>query len=167
MENGYVSNAAYFTLHVRGTPNENTFRASENGLRVTRTMLDRDGVPLAGKDVRQGDIVVIKTEVTTMSGALQNVVVQSPLPAGLEVENPRLTTTESLPWVQSIDTPQHADIRDDRVLFFVDVTGKLAFYTVARAITPGEFRLPPAQAEAMYAPAFRATEGMSTFKVLR
>jgi len=91
------------------------------------------------------------------------------LPGGLEVENPRLSTTESLPWIQSIVTPQHADIRDDRVLFFVDLAAgsKLAFYTVARAITPGEFRLPPAQAEAMYAPAYRATEALGKFRIRR
>src|SRR5688500_19602226 len=100
---------------------------------------------------------------------MQNVVIQVPLPAGLEDENPRLSTTESLPWVGNLAAPQHADIRDDRVLFFVDLHsyGKLSFYTVARAITPGEFRLPPAQAEAMYAPAFRATENLSKFRVTR
>jgi len=56
-----------------------------------------------------------------------------------------------------------------RVLFYLEVNtiGKQAFYTVARAITPGEFRLPPAQAEAMYAPAFRATEALARFKVTR
>ena len=131
--------------------------------------MDRGGTPLVAKDVKQGDIVVIHTEIGSISGAMQNVVIQVPLPAGLEVENPRLSTTESLPWVQNITAPQHADIRDDRVLFFVDLPayGKLSFYTVARAITPGEFRLPPAQAEAMYAPAFRATEALSHFKVTR
>ena len=94
---------------------------------------------------------------------MQNVMIQVPLPAGLEVENPRLSTTENL------FMPQHADLRDDRVLFFVDLHahGKQVFDTVARAITPGQFRLPPAQAEAMYAPSFRATEGMGTFKVTR
>jgi uncharacterized protein YfaS (alpha-2-macroglobulin family) len=169
MENGYVADAAYFTVRVRGTPSESTFRPYADGLRLTRTFMDRGGTPLVAKEVKQGDIVVIRTEIESTAGAMQNVVIQVPLPAGLEVENPRLSTTESLPWVQNLAAPQHADIRDDRVLFFVDVNayGKLAFYTVARAITPGEFRLPPAQAEAMYAPAFRVTEGLGTFKVMR
>jgi alpha-2-macroglobulin len=167
MENGYVADAAYFTVRVRGTPTESTFRPSAEGLRLTRTFMDRGGTPLVAKEVKQGDIVVIRTEIESTAGAMQNVVIQVPLPAGLEVENPRLSTTESLPWVQNLAAPQHADIRDDRVLFFVDVnaTGKLAFYTVARAITPGEFRLPPAQAEAMYAPSFRVTEALAKFKV--
>jgi uncharacterized protein YfaS (alpha-2-macroglobulin family) len=168
-ENGYVPNAAYYALRVRGTPAEETFTASSEGLRVQRTFLTRDGVPLTSNEVRQGDIVVIRTDVASVSGPMQNVVVQNVLPAGLEVENPRLTTTETLPWVQSISMPQHADIRDDRVLFFVDLDSHapLAFYTVARAITPGTFKLPPAQTEAMYAPAFRATEPLRTFKVVR
>ncbi|HEV7765853.1 MAG TPA: MG2 domain-containing protein [Thermoanaerobaculia bacterium] len=164
-EDGYKKDAAYFTVRVRGTPTAASFNASANGMRIVRTLLNRDGIPLAGNNVKQGEIVVIRTQVVTTSGPLQNVVIQNPLPAGLEVENPRLSTTESLPWVQTLDAPQHADIRDDRVLFFVDLNGTATFYTVARAITPGEFRLPPAQAEAMYAPAFRATEGVGTFKV--
>jgi alpha-2-macroglobulin len=167
LENGYVADAAYYTVRVRGTPVESTFRASADGMRITRTFLDRDGVALKANAVKQGDIVVIRTDVAPTSGRLDNVVIQNPLPAGLEVENPRLTTTESLPWVQKIAGAQHTDIRDDRVLFFVDLTEGVSFYTVARAITPGEFRLPPAQAEAMYAPRFRATEGMGTFRVTR
>jgi uncharacterized protein YfaS (alpha-2-macroglobulin family) len=169
MENGYVADAAYYTVRVRGTPSEATFRPYADGLRLTRTFMDRGGIPLIAKEVKQGDIVVIRTEIESTAGAMQNVVIQVPLPAGLEVENPRLSTTESLPWVGNLAAPEHADIRDDRVLFFVDVnaTGNLVFYTVARAITPGEFRLPPAQAEAMYAPAFRATEELAKFKVTR
>ncbi len=168
MENGYKADAAYFTVRVRGTPSESSFRPAADGIRLTRTFMDRDGTPLAAHDMQQGEIVVIRTEVQSTSGPLQNVVIQVPLPGGLEVENPRLSTTESLPWIQSVSTPQHADIRDDRVLFFVDLAAdKLAFYTVARAITPGEFRLPPAQAEAMYAPAFRATEGLGKFRITR
>lgn len=166
MENGYVPNAAYFTVRVRGTPEESTFRASADGIRLTRTFMDRNGVALPANDIKQGEIVIIRTEIESTSGPMENVVIQIPLPAGLEVENPRLSTTESLPWIQSIASPQHADIRDDRVLFFVDLGGeKQAFYTVARAITPGQFRLPPAQAEAMYAPAYRATEALATFGV--
>jgi alpha-2-macroglobulin len=169
LESGYTPNAAYFAQRARGTPDEATFKPSNEGIRLNRTFLTREGTPLAGNEVRQGEIVVIRTEVASINGPMQNVVVQNVLPAGLEVENPRLTTTESLPWVQSISMPQHADIRDDRVLFFVDLDGyaTLTFYTVARAITPGTFKLPPSQAEAMYAPVFRATEGLGTFKVTR
>jgi len=164
-ESGYVPDAAYYSVRVRGTPSSSV--ASAKGLTVTRTFLDRDGKALAAKDVPQGDIVVIRTEVASTSGPLQNVAIVNPLPGGLEVENPRLSTTETLPWVQSIVAPQHADIRDDRVVFFVDLQAstKLTFYTVARAITPGEFKLPPAQVEAMYAPMFRATEIAGTFRV--
>lgn len=164
-ESGYVPDAAYYSVRVRGTPSSSI--ASAKGLTVTRAFLDRDGKALSATDVPQGEIVVIRTEVASTSGPLQNVAIVIPLPGGLEVENPRLSTTETLPWVQSIVTPQHADIRDDRVVFFVDLQAstKLTFYTVARAITPGEFQLPPAQAEAMYAPMFRATETAGKFRV--
>lgn len=168
-EPGYVANAAYYIIRTRGTPTEEGFRASSSGLNLKRDLLDRYGQPLSGNSVAQGDIVVIRTTVESTSGHVDNVVVQNLLPAGLEVENPRLATTESLPWVNQIAAPQHADIRDDRVLFFVDLSPgeKPAFYTVARAVTPGEFKLAPAQAEAMYVPTIRATEALGTFKVTR
>ena len=54
---------------------------------------------------------------------------------------------------------RHFDLRDDRILIFTDLPADSwqEFYALARAVSPGKFRLPPVQAEAMYDPALRAT----------
>ncbi|MEZ5857250.1 MAG: alpha-2-macroglobulin [Hyphomicrobiaceae bacterium] len=89
------------------------------------------------------------------------------LPAGLEVENPRLIDSgdvKSLAWLQRGRTPQHTDFRDDRVVaafsFFGDrqpsgakaesVTASVAY--IVRAVTPGTYVHPAATVEDMYVP---------------
>jgi hypothetical protein len=77
------------------------------------------------------------------------------LPAGFEVENPRLQSREVLPWVADQKTRvDYLDLRDDRVLFFLPLNaGQTVTYTYTlRAITAGAFRMPPVKAEAMYDP---------------
>jgi uncharacterized protein YfaS (alpha-2-macroglobulin family) len=88
------------------------------------------------------------------------VVIEDLLPSGLEVENPRLKTTESLPWVtDATDDLSYLDLRDDRILIFADLPANtwVTLYALTRAVAPGSFRLPPAHAEAMYDPRLQAT----------
>lgn len=59
------------------------------------------------------------------------------------------------PWAMQFYSPwSHTEIRDDRVLLFADQLppGVHVASFVARATTPGQFVLPPAHAEEMYAP---------------
>jgi hypothetical protein len=118
----------------------------------------------------QGDLIVLRTQIRSLSGNLENVVIQNLLPSGVEVENPRLKSAETLPWVTDANLePAHLDLRDDRVLSFVDLPPNewRTSYALLRAVTPGTFRLPPIQAEAMYDPAIRTTgdRGMIEVKV--
>jgi uncharacterized protein YfaS (alpha-2-macroglobulin family) len=99
-----------------------------------------------------------------------NVAIVSLLASGVEVENPRLETTEQLPWVNDANLRAvHQDLRDDRFLLFTDLPANSwqTFYTLVRAVAPGTFRLPPVHAEAMYNPAIRGTsaKGEVTVKV--
>jgi uncharacterized protein YfaS (alpha-2-macroglobulin family) len=95
-----------------------------------------------------------------VSGPVQNVAVVNLLPSGLEVENPRLQSTEQLPWVTDAEfSLAYLDLRDDRILVFADLLPPntwQTYYTLVRAVAPGKFRLPPVHAEAMYNPALRA-----------
>src|SRR6185295_12228555 len=94
MDPGYASGAAFFSAVVRGIPTDARFAPASAGLEVERAFLGRDGTPLDLAAVRQGDLVVMRTRLRSTSGALDNVVLEGLLPAGLEVENPRLATTE-------------------------------------------------------------------------
>jgi uncharacterized protein YfaS (alpha-2-macroglobulin family) len=160
MDVGYESGAAFFAFHSRGIPLDARFIAEKAGLEVHREFLTRTGSPLDVAAITQGDLIVLRTKVRSLSGALENVVIQNLLPSGVEVENPRLKSTEMLPWVTDANLePAYQDLRDDRVLFFTDLPEDewRTTYTLLRAVTPGTFRLPPVQAEAMYDPAIRVT----------
>jgi uncharacterized protein YfaS (alpha-2-macroglobulin family) len=160
MDPGYKPGAAFFSLLTRGVLTDDAFKPASAGLEIQREILNRDGGALDLANVRQGDLVVIKTKVRSVSGPVQNVVIVNLLPSGLEVENPRLQTTEQLPWVTDANLqPAYMDLRDDRILLFADLPADSwqTFYTLVRAVAPGQFRLPPVQVEAMYNPALRAT----------
>ncbi len=74
----------------RGVPTDDAFKPSKAGLEIERQFLNREGQALDLSDVKQGDLVVIKTRVRSVSGPVQNVAIVNLLPSGLEVENPRL-----------------------------------------------------------------------------
>jgi hypothetical protein len=150
---GYVPGAAYYSLVTRGVRNIVAFKPTSDGIKVTRDLLTRDGKPLDPAGVRQGDLLVCVTKVESTNGRLDNVVVQNLIPAGLEVENPRLATTESFTWISGeVSACTNTDIRDDQVLYFVELpeTGARTYYTLLRAVTPGVYVQPPVYAEAMY-----------------
>ncbi len=168
MNGGYKSGAAFYSVLTRGVPTDGAFKPASAGLEIQREFLNREGQTLNLGDVKQGDLVVIRTKVRSTSGPVSNVAIVNLLPSGLEVENPRLQTTEQLPWVNDANfQPEYMDLRDDRILLFADLPPDTwqTFYTLVRAVAPGQFRLPPVQVEAMYNPALRATGERGTMEV--
>jgi uncharacterized protein YfaS (alpha-2-macroglobulin family) len=169
LEAGYEPGSCYYSVRTRGIPSGAAYSPQASGLEVARTYLGRDGKPVEANTVAQGALVVVRFAVRATSGAVANVVLENLLPAGLEVENPRLSTTERLPWMEDPGqaSPAHLDLRDDRILLFTDLPKSdwQVHYALLRAVTPGVFRLPPAQAEAMYAPEVRASGEAATFTV--
>lgn len=165
---GFTPGACYYSVRTRGIPSPTAYSPQAAGLEVMRQYLTRDGKPLSGS-VPQGALVVVKFAVRATAGPVANVVLENLLPAGLEVENPRLSTTERLPWMEADAQADTAtlDLRDDRVLLFTDLPDKRwhAYYALLRAVTPGIFTLPPAQAEAMYAPELRGSGPLGKFTV--
>jgi uncharacterized protein YfaS (alpha-2-macroglobulin family) len=104
----------------------------------------------------------------TSADAGGRVLVVDRLPAGLEVENPRLVDSgdvKSLAWLKKGREAQHTEFRDDRVVaafsFFGEgggrrggngdpqpVSASVAY--IVRAVTPGSYVLPAATVEDMY-----------------
>ena len=168
MNGGYKSGSAFYSVMTRGVQKDDAFQPASAGIEIQREFLDRDGKAIDLNNVHQGDLVAIKTKVRSTSGEIHNVVVVNLLPSGLEVENPRLSSTEQLPWVTDANfQPRYMDLRDDRILLFADLPADSwqTYYTLVRAVAPGSFRLPPVQAEAMYNPAIRGTGARGTMEV--
>ncbi|WP_243312266.1 alpha-2-macroglobulin family protein [Fundidesulfovibrio agrisoli] len=151
--------ALFYSLDTRGIPEASTYAPFAKGLEVKREFLGRDGKPLDVARLPQGTPVVVKTSVRSTAGPVAHVVLTQLLPSGLEVENPRLATTDKLPWMESEPAQtNYADYRADRVNVFLDLPGDkwVDAYTLCRAVIPGTYALPPVQAEAMYAPELQA-----------
>lgn len=171
VEDGFEPGACYYSVRTRAVPTPAAYAPQSSGLAVERTFLTRDGAPLPpDAALPQGALVVVKFAVRATKGRVANVVLENLLPAGLEVENPRLATTERLPWMEAAQeetTPAYLDLRDDRTLTFTDLPDDKwhVTYALLRAVTPGSFTVPPAQAEAMYAPELRASGPISKLTV--
>lgn len=169
LDAGYSPGSAFFSLVERGIPTDAAFQPRSAGLEIERRILDHKGGEVNLAAVRQGDLLVLVTRVRSVSGPVENVAVESLLPSGLEVENPRLETTEDLPWVSENNlNPAYVDFRDDRIVLFTDLPANTwqQSYALVRAVTPGRFRLPPVHAEAMYNPALQATGPRGTIEVI-
>ena len=124
----------------------------EREIQVSRRYFNKDGEELSRQFVH-GDLVVAEITVKALTANLENVVVVDMLPAGFEIENPRLESRAGIPWLKAQDfKPDYLDIRDDRLIFFGTFPRQRErkFYYALRAVTQGEFTLPPIAAEAMY-----------------
>ncbi|MDQ7830832.1 MAG: alpha-2-macroglobulin [Desulfovibrionaceae bacterium] len=160
MDGGYEPGAAFFCVETRGVPLMSAYRPERAGLEIVREYLDRQGNPLAGDTVPQGTLLVQKTAVRSLSGPVENLVLQNLLPTGVEVENPRLASTEKLPWMTGDDLEaDYVDYRGDRVNVFADLPDEKwrSHFSLLRAVTPGTFHVPPPQVEAMYDPSLLAS----------
>jgi uncharacterized protein YfaS (alpha-2-macroglobulin family) len=143
---------------------------AEHGLKIHRKYLSLDGKELAGT-VRTGDLV--RVELTIEGPANQsNLVIEDLLPAGLEVENPRLETAAKLDDDsenrQATFGNGRVDMLDDRVIIAGHMPGvaKAHCSYLARAITPGVYTVPPVRCEAMYDLNTNALSGSGKLTVL-
>jgi hypothetical protein len=147
-----------------------SYKVGGNGLSVSRTYRTLDGEVVDPSDaatLKLGDLMYVEVEVGNTSGvSIQNIALVDRLPAGFEIENPRLGRSVKLDWVEADDV-WHVDfqnMRDDRIEAFGTLgpnTSKKIVYTV-RAVTSGKFTIPPVEAEAMYDPTLWAREAGGT-----
>ncbi len=149
------SGTCYFAWRAEGIPSALRVTESDQDISVRRRFLNDQGIPLNYNDISQGQLVIAKITLKSLNESLENVAVIDLLPAGFEIENPRLESRKSLNWLKADNyLPDYLDIRDDRLVFYGDLARgrEINFYYALRAVTAGTFRLPPARAEAMYNP---------------
>jgi uncharacterized protein YfaS (alpha-2-macroglobulin family) len=121
--------------------------------------------------VRAGDLVRVRVRLATPR-ARRDVVVDVPIPAGLEIVDATLASGPSTGGESDgggFWSPfDHRERRDDRMVLFSDVlpAGFHETTFVARATTPGTFVSRPAQAEEMYAPEVFGRSDGGVFRVL-
>jgi hypothetical protein len=143
-------------------------------------------VPETGtSSFKGGDLVLADVLVVTPSPR-EIVVIDDPLPAGFEAVDAHLATTGARYDVDSADARADGnddddddvgrssgrssfvrEIRDDRVLFFVDhlSAGMFRYRYLARATTNGSFVVPPTKVEEMYTPEVFGRTGADLIKI--
>jgi len=102
---------------------------------------------------KQGQLIVCKIALTGGPRSAENIAITDLIPAGFEIENPRLSTSTNFNWKNKNEmSVQYMDIRDDRLIVFTNLTANKTkdFYYMLRVVNKGEFQLPIIGAEAMY-----------------
>ena len=135
-------------------------------IRVRRNWLDRHGNQIDREAIRVGDLVVVEVTLEAIGrNSIESIAIVDPLPAGFEVENPRLQTSD-----QSANTSvaSHTEFLDDRVVLFSDAPAKpRTFRYSIRAVTEGQFAVPPIQATCMYNESIESVSGAGKIRVAR
>ena len=160
--------SCYYYWSAFGIQRDSFIEEYERELQVRRRYFNKDGEELTGTFIH-GDLIVSEITVKALTANLENVVVVDMLPTGFEIENPRLESRAGIPWLKAQGfKPDYIDIRDDRLIFFGTFPRQRErkFYYALRAVTQGEFTLPPIAAEAMYDPTKSAVTGSMSIKVV-
>ena len=164
-------NATEAKLSVTGYPvlpppeTSSGFTLERNYFLPDGTAVDLSSGPLAQND----RLVVVLTMRPDNVGSGQYLLAD-PLPAGFEIENPNLSTSDGvgdLSWLE-LDDPTHIESRTDQfVAAFRSYSDTPTFTTayLVRAVTPGVFVLPGASVEDMYRPEFRANTASATLEI--
>ena len=132
-------------------------------MRLRRRVFDRSGKELRPPfRFEQGDVYEIRLE---LNGSADDLALADLLPAGLEIEDPNLKgmnlTEQDGPRI----SPDQVEIKDDRLLVFGSVWSRGVYSYLARAVTPGTYVWPAADASRMYDPATRSVNGSGTLTV--
>lgn len=142
-----------------GIPLQPELRVVEEGISIQRAFRGDRGEPHDAAAFRHGAVYLVELTIKAPQ-ALENIVVADLLPAGLEIENPRLDA-DALTGKDTTGavTPAYLEVRDDRLVLAFDrlEEGEHHFYYAVRAVTPGNFQYPSVTAECMYEPQIRAT----------
>lgn len=153
--------ALYYFWEAEGIPTSGKVDEKDNFLRVRRTYYNRDGKMIGDNHFKQHELYVMKITIqSTTNNSVENVAITDLLPAGFEIENPRLQTLPDMKWITQQHFPEYQDIRDDRVnLFTTAHKNEQSFYYMVRAISPGTYHLGPVSADAMYAGEYHSYYG--------
>ena len=146
--------------------------AAANGFKIERSYFTLDGKPADISKVKQNERFAVVLKITEAKPEFGRIMVADYLPAGFEIDNPRLVSsgdTGTLSWIEDGEEPEDTEFRDDRFTAAFDrASNDKAVFTVAyvvRAVSPGKYVLPQAYVEDMYRPDRFGRTGTGTVEV--
>ncbi|UWQ95838.1 alpha-2-macroglobulin family protein [Rhodobacteraceae bacterium M385] len=159
------------TLTRFGRP-EGATEAFGNGYHIGREYLSLEGEPIDPASVAQGTRLVTILTVTSTGAPEGRLMVNDPLPAGFEIDNPNLLQSGDIRALDGVNVAigtEMTEFRAERFLAAVDMRGgqdrvRLAY--IVRAVSPGDFHHPAASVEDMYRPTYRAQTASGRISIL-
>jgi len=146
--------------------------AASNGFKIERSYFTLDGKPADISKVKQNQRFAVVLKITEAKPEYGHIMVSDYLPAGLEIDNPKLVSSGdsgTLDWIEDGEEPENTEFRDDRFTAAVDrASDSKAVFTVAyivRAVSPGKYVLPQAYVEDMYNPSRYGRTGTGSVEV--
>ncbi len=146
--------------------------AASNGFKIERSYFTLDGKPADVTKTKQNDRFAVVLKITEAKPEFGHIMVSDYLPAGLEIDNPKLVSSGdsgTLDWIENGEEPENTEFRDDRFTAAIDrASDDEAVFTVAyvvRAVSPGKYVLPQAYVEDMYNPSRYGRSGTGSVEV--
>jgi uncharacterized protein YfaS (alpha-2-macroglobulin family) len=157
----------YASLEVIGE-HESPPEPYQNEMNISRDYFNLQGRPIELNTLASGDLILVRLTASARRN-LPDALIVDLLPAGLELENQNLTdasvdisklTIDGVSvsnWEQD-QKIEHIEYRDDRFIAALRLGQNRSSYLfyLARAVTPGEYLVPPPYAEDMYRPFYHA-----------
>ncbi len=145
--------------------------AEERGFKISRSYFTLDGKPADISKVSQNQRLAVVIKVTEKENMAARIVLADYLPAGFEIDNPRLIESASgaLSWVGEMSETEYTEFRDERFVaaFNRGNDGKpINIAYIVRAVSPGRYVHPPAMVEDMYRPDRFARTAAGTIEVV-
>ena len=160
------------TVTVSGVPKA-PIAADARGMTLRKSIYMLDGQPANLAQVTQNDRFVVLLEGRINNDVYREMIALDLLPAGLEIDSVLGAGDQPYNWLPKLSNTKMVEARDDRFVAAFDISTRwrsrepdaeviqppfhLAY--VVRAVSPGDFVLPAARVEDMYAPkVFAQTE---------
>lgn len=139
----------------------------DNGYEISRNYYLPNGDPADLSALKQNDLLVVVIKGQINDDINHQSLVVDLLPAGLEIENARLSDrrqTSDYAWLPDLTAPDYEEYRDDRYIAAFDRNASgydnsdrnFAFAYLARVVSPGTYKVPAISVEDMYKPDYRA-----------
>lgn len=155
----------YASLDVAGVP-RTAPAADASVIKVERSLFGTDGKPWTPRPLKEGEALIVRVAIIA-DRDMPDALLTELLPAGLEIENFNLSDAKQ--WADVVvdgihmndrmdsGSVQHEEFRDDRYVaaLKLDAGSRTQVFYLVRAVTPGNYTVPPSLVEDMYRPELR------------
>jgi len=160
------------TVTVSGVPTQ-PIPAEANGMTLRKSIFTLDGRPANLANAKQNDRFVVLLQGQVNNDVYREMIALDLLPAGLEIDSVLGPGDQPYRWLPKLSSTKMVEARDDRYVAAFDISTRwrsrppdaeierppFSLAYVARAVSLGNFVLPAARVEDMYAPkVFAQTE---------